>query len=146
VEPVVENAASSAEASRRGSRGSTRIPAAPTISGSAPTVEAMTGTPQAIDSIAGSPALSETTGSSAARAPRTSAAQPLVVEPRRVDEGLADVLAGGRTGERRAIVGRRAGEEHPGGHGSSGSSPAGRPASDSSRRARRSVLRSWRAS
>src|SRR6185369_16621167 len=68
------NAVASADASRRESRGSTRIPAAPTISGSAPTVEATTGTPQAIASIAGSPALSERTGSNAARAPRTSAA------------------------------------------------------------------------
>ena len=73
--------------------------------------------------------------------------QPLVVEPRRVDERLADVLAGGRPGERRAIVRRGADEEdprrprlvrgEPGGPAGVGRAPAS---------ARSSVPRSWRAS
>ncbi len=63
-----------AVASRAGSPGSTRIPAAPTISGSVPTAVARTGTPAAIASIAASPVASDRAGWSATWAPATSPA------------------------------------------------------------------------
>ena len=64
-----------ATASRSGSPGSTRSPAAPISPGSGPTADATTGVPQARASMAGRPAASETTGRSTARAPRTRAAR-----------------------------------------------------------------------
>ncbi len=69
-----DHAARSATARRRGSPGSTRMPAGPMISGRDPTALATTGTPAASASMAAVPVASERTGWTRSRAPATSAA------------------------------------------------------------------------
>ena len=135
-----------AVARRPASPGSTRMPAAPTTSGSAPTALATTGTPAASASSAAIPDDSERTGWTSIRAPATSAASRS--SGRRGAYAIASARPGARrrARHRRAVPGRGADEADAG-------RPEGvarrRPGSAPRRvpRGRRTASgRSWRAS
>ena len=95
-----------AVARRAGSPGSTRTPAGPTTSGSAPTALATTGTPAASASSAAIPDASERTGWTSIRAPATSAASRSGGRRGRIRDRIRHARAHGRARHRRAIPGR----------------------------------------
>ena len=140
------HAVRSASARRAASRGSTRMPACPTASGSAPTAVATTGTPAATASSAGRPAASRDRGHHDGPRRAHEAGEPFRRHRRRVDQRVA----GAARPPARASAARSPGEAPTmstrGGHGTAAGSPRGRGRSPSSASACRSVATSWRAS